>query len=244
MSIISKAYCGAENKPTEVSEGSESSKFWKMLSDSDESYPKWSSLRGGAGVPPARLFHASEASGTFKVHELPYPFSRDDLTRNDVYIVDAWDRMYLWQQRANPGETKASLETAISYFDIAAKARKLPDMNKLAKQHGSAGTVAMVTAGKEPLVFTSIFMAWNPLPVPHSVDSPLTSGTDYLAQYSVKFTYEDLLNKKYPAGVDTTRLEDLLDDDEFEATFEMDRVAFAALPGWQAQKIKRAKGLF
>lgn len=243
MDIISKAY-DAPSKASEISEGSESSKFWKLLNDSDESYPKWSSARGGPGAPPARLFHASEASGSFKIHELPYPFSRDDLTRNDVYVVDAWDRIYLWQQKANPGETKATLETFVDYFEIASKARKLPDASKLAKSHGPAGNIAIVTAGKEPLVFTSIFMAWNPLPVPHSLDSPLESGTAYLAQYSVKFTYDDLVNKRYPAGVDTTRLEDLLEDDEFEATFEMDRAAFAALPGWQAQKIKRAKGLF
>jgi hypothetical protein len=35
-----------------------------------------------------------------------------------------------------------------------------------------------------------------------------------------------------------------MDDDEFEKALGMDRAAFAALPGWQAQKLKRAKGLF
>lgn len=214
-----------------IKEGSEPTSFWSALADSREQYPK---LKRAPCASP-RLFHASEASGQFRVQEIPAPFSREDLTRNDCYLLDAGDTLYMWQNRANPSETKRTLETAVRYYVVAAQARALPT---------SPIPLHMVTSGHEPRVFTAWFMAWTEFDAPNNLDGHLASGTEYLAQFETKYSFEDLVQKKYPPGVDTTRLEDLLDDAEFERAFDMDRTAFAALPGWQAQKIKRAKGLF
>lgn len=46
------------------------------------------------------------------------------------------------------------------------------------------------------------------------------------------------------AGLDTTKLEDYMSDDEFEEVFEMTRAEFKKFPLWKQQKEKRAKGLF
>ncbi len=67
---------------------------------------------------------------------------------------------------------------------------------------------------------------------------------DLLLEYSRKFTYEELLDKKYPKAIDTSRLEDLLEDSEFERIFETTREIFQNFPLWKKQKIKRELGLY
>lgn len=44
---------------------------------------------------PARLFQLSNASGRFKVDEVP-DFSQQDLVADDVMILDVWDTVYVW----------------------------------------------------------------------------------------------------------------------------------------------------
>jgi hypothetical protein len=50
--------------------------------------------------------------------------------------------------------------------------------------------------------------------------------------------------KKYPKGIDTSRLEEYLNDNEFEKVFEMNAEEFAKQPLWKRQNVKRDLGLY
>nr|2RJV_A Chain A, Villin-1 [unidentified]2RJW_A Chain A, Villin-1 [Gallus gallus]2RJW_B Chain B, Villin-1 [Gallus gallus] len=47
-----------------------------------------------------------------------------------------------------------------------------------------------------------------------------------------------------PRGVDPSRKENYLSDEDFKAVFGMTRSAFANLPLWKQQNLKKEKGLF
>lgn len=46
-----------------------------------------------------------------------------------------------------------------------------------------------------------------------------------------------------PAGVDASRKEDYINDDEFMMLFKMDRASFAKLPGWKQKRMKQKLNL-
>jgi len=104
----------------------------------------------------------------------------------------------------------------------------------------------MLKSGEEPYVFTTHFHGWDytKRKVPVSFNSGLSSVRDALAQYNRKFTYDELVEKKYPKGIDTSRLEDYLNDDEFEKVFEMSLEEFQKQPLWKRQNVKRDLGLY
>ena len=56
--------------------------------------------------------------------------------------------------------------------------------------------------------------------------------------------YAQLQEPPYPGGVDTGSRELHFSDDEFFNLFEMTKDAFAALPGWRRQNIKKKLNLF
>jgi len=83
-----------------------------------------------------------------------------------------------------------------------------------------------------------------PTPTQNVEVNSLTSVRKELEKYNTKYSYEDLVAKKFPPGIDTTKLETYLMDDEFEQVFGMDRTEFSKLPLWKQQKLKREKSLF
>ena len=64
-------------------------------------------------VPPPRLFQASNASGCFEVQEV-VDFSQQDLVTDDVFILDAFDNVYVWVGEDSRSEEKTmAMDTAI-----------------------------------------------------------------------------------------------------------------------------------
>jgi len=104
--------------------------------------------------------------------------------------------------------------------------------------------VYLVKAKEEPLAFAAHFQAWSPLPKVHTDLETLPLAREELAKFDMKYSFEDLVNKRYPPGIDTTKLEAYLRDEEFESVFGVDRDAFTKMPVWKQQKEKREKGLF
>lgn len=58
------------------------------------------------------------------------------------------------------------------------------------------------------------------------------------------YTYDELLKKEYPKGIDTSKLESYLNDEEFVTVIGHSRDDFYKLPLWHQQKIKREMKLF
>ncbi len=58
------------------------------------------------------------------------------------------------------------------------------------------------------------------------------------------FPLAQLQSPPFPAGVEKTKRETYLADEEFEQLFGMDKAAFAALPGWKRNAAKKKHKLF
>jgi len=202
------------------------------VTDSQTNYP----IKEQHRHPNPRLFHCSEASGTFKVQEI-YPFCQDDLDRHDCYILDAFSVIYVWQydaKWASPTEKKMTMETALRYATVAAGKDGRPEHIPVYFVPGGSK--------KEPLVFTTHFHAWEP--TPKVLDPGLESVQNILQEFTKKYTYKELLDKEFPPGMDTSNLEIYIEDEEFESVFNMPRSEFQKMPLWQRQKLKRHYGLF
>ena len=68
---------------------------------------------------------------------------------------------------------------------------------------------------------------------------------EVLQRYTVvTYTYEELLQDNLPPGVNPTKLEQYLGQEEFEKVFKMTRAEYMKLPMWQADKLKQDVKLF
>jgi len=65
----------------------------------------------------------------------------------------------------------------------------------------------------------------------------------YLDPTENKFSYAEL-NGVFPKGVDPTKKEAYLSEEEFTVVFGMGTAAFGELKQWKKNDLKRAKGLF
>eukprot|EP00002_Diphylleia_rotans_P006181 TRINITY_DN154_c0_g1_i1.p1 TRINITY_DN154_c0_g1~~TRINITY_DN154_c0_g1_i1.p1 ORF type:complete len:804 (-),score=188.33 TRINITY_DN154_c0_g1_i1:762-3173(-) len=224
-----------------VEEGSESEEFWGFLGGKGE-YADSPALQEAPRDP--RLFQCSNASGSFRVEEI-FNFSQDDLVNDDVMILDCFNEVFVWVgSKANETEKKMALETAVEYVKHSTDGRS------------SDSPIYLVNAGAEPPNFTGQFHAWDPV-LAQSNEDPLqrkiresgahagpVSVKEALAEYSKKYTYEQLKSRNFPSSVVATKLEDYLEDAEFETVFKTKRADFAKLPQWKKDNAKKAAGLF
>jgi supervillin len=65
-----------------------------------------------------------------------------------------------------------------------------------------------------------------------------------LAEFNRVYTYEELQAKPPPKGLDKTKLEQYLSDDEFAKVLQMTKDEFYALPSWKQNKIRQQINLY
>jgi hypothetical protein len=227
-------------KQTVVEEGKEPQDFWDKLGGKTQ-YADDDFLQDDPVEP--RLFQMSNATGVFKVEEI-FNFSQDDLTNDDVYLLDTFNEVYVWiGGESNEVEHKMSMETAVEYVKNAKDGRS-PDT-----------PILRVVAGHEPQLFTANFLGWDRKkmgtdPYSRKLAAMMGGGAakdvkQELKKYDIKeFSYEVLRKKPLPVGVDPTLLETYLSDAEFQKVFGMNKSAFQALPKWKQNGAKRKAGLF
>uniref|UniRef100_A0A8C9L2J7 Villin-1 n=1 Tax=Pavo cristatus TaxID=9049 RepID=A0A8C9L2J7_PAVCR len=251
--IISKT-----EKPV-VAEGQEPPEFWVALGGKT-SYANSKRLQEENPSVPPRLFECSNKTGRFLATEI-VDFTQDDLDENDVYLLDTWDQVFFWIGKgANESEKEAAAVTAQEYLRSHPGGRDLDT------------PIIVVKQGYEPPTFTGWFMAWDPLcwsdkksydelkaelgdnaSIGHLV-SGLTSKNEVFTATTTlvptkleTFPLDVLVNtaaEDLPRGVDPSRKENHLSDEDFKAVFGMTRPAFANLPLWKQQNLKKEKGLF
>ncbi|XP_053545782.1 villin-1 [Bombina bombina] len=243
-----------------VAEGQEPSEFWLTLGGKSQ-YANSKRLQEESPDISPRLFECSNQTGTFEATEIS-DFNQDDLDEDDVFLLDAWDQVFFWIGKdANEKEKKEAAFTAQEYLKSHPSGR---DVNT---------PIIVVKQGFEPPTFTGWFMAWDPfkwannksyqdikaeLGDPNSIDlisseltnmelNSFTAQTTFVSPAFKSFPAEDLLNKtpdELPPGVDPTKKEEYLSNEEFIAIFAMSRSEFQGLPDWRKQNIKKVKGLF
>lgn len=251
--IISKM-----EKPV-IAEGQEPPEFWLALGGKSQYASSKRLQEENPSVSP-RLFECSNKTGTFLATEI-IDFTQDDLEENDVYLLDAWDQVFLWIGKgANESEKEAAAVMAQEYLRSHPSGRDLDT------------PIIVVKQGYEPPTFTGWFMAWDPLnwddkksyetlraelgddsslgqltSVLTSRQEIFTASTTLVPTKLETFPLDVLVNtsaEDLPQGVDPSRKEDHLSDEDFQAVFGMNRSAFSSLPLWKQQKLKKDKGLF
>merc|ERR1711916_20372 len=204
----------------------------------------------GGWNPPGdrepRLFQCSNASGKFTVEEV-FSFDQEDLLADDVFMLDAFNEVFVWVgDKSNDEEKKKAFETAISYVKESTDGRD------------KDCSISRISAGNEPPTFTSHFIGWNAEKAkakadPYQAKLRALQGGDQPTSVSASLdnfssnrviSYADLVKRPLPEGVDVTKLESYLSDEEFKAKMGCTKDEFAKLPKWKAENKKKAAKLF
>ncbi|XP_057955773.1 villin-1 isoform X3 [Malania oleifera] len=134
-------------QPISVREGSEPDLFWDALGGKAE-YSRGKETRGYMEDP--HLFACTLVNGNFKVKEI-FNFTQDDLTTEDVLVLDCSIEIYVWIGRHSNVQSKQqafSLGLKFLETDILVEGLSLET------------PIYVVTEGHEPPFFTRFF-AWD-----------------------------------------------------------------------------------
>uniref|UniRef100_A0A8C7J1M7 Advillin n=1 Tax=Oncorhynchus kisutch TaxID=8019 RepID=A0A8C7J1M7_ONCKI len=206
-----------------VAEGQEPVEFWDLLGGKAP-YANDKRLQQAALDHQQRLFECSNKTGRFIVTEVTQ-FTQDDLSEDDVMLLDTWDQVFLWVgNEANELERKEAVVTSQEYLRTHPGSRD-PDT-----------PVLLIKQGYEPPTFTGWFTAWDP------------------SKWSGGKTYEELKKElgEVTFLVRITNVSTILFIyaftktwySDFSAIFGMSKNLFASLPLWKQLSIKKGKGLF
>uniref|UniRef100_A0A8C8SFA2 Villin-1 n=1 Tax=Pelusios castaneus TaxID=367368 RepID=A0A8C8SFA2_9SAUR len=248
----------AKTEKVVIAEGQEPVDFWMALGGKSQ-YANNKRLQEETSSIVPRLFECSNQTGTFVATEIT-DFNQDDLEEEDVFLLDTWDQLFFWiGQSANETEKKAAAVMAQEYLRTHPSGRD-PDT-----------PIIVVKQGYEPPTFTGWFLAWDPLKWSdrksyEELKAELGDDAEF-SQLTAEITSQDvftanttlapvtlqtlplemLVNKpldELPPGVDPSKREEYLSSEDFSTAFGMSRNAFAALPMWKQQSLKKVKGLF
>uniref|UniRef100_A0A673ZBQ4 Advillin n=1 Tax=Salmo trutta TaxID=8032 RepID=A0A673ZBQ4_SALTR len=223
-----------------VVEGQEPVEFWDLLGGKAP-YANDKRLQQAALDHQQRLFECSNKTGRFIVTEVTQ-FTQDDLSEDDVMLLDTWDQVFLWVgNEANELEKKEAVVTSQEYLRTHPGSRD-PDT-----------PILLIKQGYEPPTFTGWFTAWDPSKWSVSASDLLLFQMNsrpvcvYTKKNFQSYPPKDLINKlanELPKGVEPTQKEKHLSDSDFSAIFGMSKNLFASLPLWKQLSIKKGKGLF
>ncbi|XP_069052338.1 villin-1 [Lepisosteus oculatus] len=241
-----------------IAEGQEPADFWVTLGGKSQ-YSNSKRLQEKSSVITPRLYECSNQTGRFIATEITN-FNQDDLDEDDIMLLDIWDEIFLWVGKgANETEKKEVVVTAQEYLQTHPGGRD-PDT-----------PIILVKQGFEPPTFTGWFLAWDPhkwsdgksyeelkaelgnssaiieitvdmMKPNHKADNINMSSAvlpTFPAEKLVNCQVEDL-----PEGVDPSRREEYLSNNDFTDVLGMTRPEFYAMPLWKQKNLKKAKGLF
>ncbi|KAM4581996.1 advillin [Fundulus diaphanus] len=232
-----------------VAEGQEPVEFWELLGGKAP-YANDKRLQQVVLDHEPRLFECSNKTGRFIVSEVAQ-FTQDDLSEDDVMLLDTWDQLFLWiGKEANEVERKEAVVTSQDYLRTHPGNRD-PDT-----------PIVLIKQGFEPPTFTGWFAAWDPLKwsggksyeelkkelgedlTPIVVQAEERPETEKIYQ---SFPPDMLINKEpgeLPEGVVPSEKEKHLSDPDFASIFGMTKDNFTSLPQWRQLNLKKKKGLF
>ncbi|KAM3877586.1 advillin [Diretmus argenteus] len=231
-----------------VAEGQEPVEFWDLLGGKAP-YASGKRLQQSVLDHQPRLFECSNKTGRFIVTEVTQ-FTQDDLSEDDVMILDTWDQVFLWVgNEANDVERKEAVVTSQEYLRTHPASRDLDT------------PVILIKQGYEPPTFTGWFTAWDPsnwsggksyeelkkelgdLTLPVNIKIDCVESERSFQSYPP----EALVNKfasELPEDVDPAHKEKHLSDPDFNNIFGITKDQFAKLPQWKQLNIKKGNGLF
>ncbi|XP_053564187.1 advillin [Bombina bombina] len=238
-----------------LAEGQETIKFWELLGGKAP-YANDKRLQQEVSDFQPRLFECSNKTGRFIMTEVT-DFTQDDLDPSDVMLLDTWDQIFLWiGSDANEVEKKEAPVTAVEYLKTHPGGRD------------SETSIIIVKQGFEPPIFTGWFLAWDPhkwsggksyeelkkelgnaaaitkLTQDMNGLSPSTPTPSNSYQCYPLDALQWKQTDELPEGVDPTKKENYLSDQDFISAFGVTRGEYSALPTWKQLNVKKEKGLF
>ncbi|XP_043725223.1 villin-1 isoform X2 [Telopea speciosissima] len=134
-------------QPVSVREGSEPDVFWNAIGGKAE-YPREKETKRYEKDP--HLFTCTSTQGDFKVKEI-FNFNQDDLTTEDILVLDCYSEIYVWIGRhANVRSKQEALTLGMKFLetDILVEGLSLET------------PIYVVSEGYEPSFFTRFFV-WD-----------------------------------------------------------------------------------
>ncbi|XP_045079206.1 advillin-like, partial [Coregonus clupeaformis] len=132
-----------------MAEGQEHIEFWDLLGGKAP-YANTERQQQAALDHQPCLFECSNKTGRFIVIEVTQ-FTQDDLSEDDVNLLDTWDQVVLWVgNEANEVEKKEAVVTSQEYLRTHPGSRD-PDT-----------PILLIKQRYEPPTFTGWFTAWDP----------------------------------------------------------------------------------
>ncbi|XP_054715456.1 gelsolin, cytoplasmic-like isoform X2 [Uloborus diversus] len=137
-----------EREIIEINEGDEPEEFWASLSGKTD-YSKTRDLPSRP-LLETRLFKLSNETGKLTVEEI-CNFTQEDLSEDDVMVLDAGDALYIWIGKgADEEEKEKSLEMAEVYINSDPTDRDIDNT-----------LIVKIKQYEEPEAFKSYFSDWN-----------------------------------------------------------------------------------
>lgn len=250
-----------------VKEGEEPEEFWAAFDGGRTEYSNTKDTGIALGFEP-RLFQASNAQGYFHVDEIPN-FAQDDLVNDDIMILDAYQTIYVWiGNGSNKFERNGAFKTANRYIESVKDERDKDSVQVVEIEAGKEVPGFTIHFTEWRLDKAQRWLDADPMKqfeksggAPQQKGQTLKKGgaavssaeeqkkeeedrqKKYLDPASNKFDYEQL-NGKFPAGVDPTRKEAYLSDEQFSQIFGMTPDKFNELKQWKKNDLKKTKNLF
>ncbi|XP_016407034.1 villin-1-like [Sinocyclocheilus rhinocerous] len=248
-----------------IAEGQEPADFWVNLGGKSQ-YASSKRLQDeNCNITP-RLFECSNQTGRFIATEIAN-FNQDDLDEDDVMLLDIWDQVYLWIGKgANDKEKHDAVVTAQEYLKSHPAGRDLDTPILVVKQGFEPPTFTGWFQAWDPQKWSSgksydqlkaeLGTATDLIEITVDLTKPTTNQTNSTNStqggnlprpVTETFPPEKLVNvqtEDLPDGVDPTRKEDYLSNDDFKLIMGISRIDFYDQPSWKQLNLKKEKGLF
>ena len=234
-----------------VKETEEGDDFWESIGGKGE-YSTSKEAMVCPGFEP-RLFHVSNQSGYTFMKEI-IAYAQEDLLNDDVYILDSFDKVYIWiGHSSNKFEKAGAYKKAQQYIDGTQDGRDKSEV-----------IIDEINAGHEPADFTVQFIQWEPEVAQQWLDSDpmailrkefdhaeamkaVEESKDefegFLNPKDKTFAYEDIKGK-FPDGIKGNSKEWYMSDEEFEKVMGVNKAAYKEMKTWKQSDIKKKVGLF
>uniref|UniRef100_A0A8C7QA99 Villin-1 n=1 Tax=Oncorhynchus mykiss TaxID=8022 RepID=A0A8C7QA99_ONCMY len=247
-----------------IAEGQEPAHFWVNLGGKSQYADSKRLQEEHTNITP-RLFECSNQTGRFLATEITN-FNQDDLDEDDIMLLDIWDMVFLWIGKgANQIEKDNVVPTAQEYLKSHPGGRDVDTPIVMIKQGFEPPTFTgwfhawdphMWSGGKSYQELkaelgdaTDIIQITVERTTSNSTQNNSKNTGIPLLQPTVQATFpaDKLLNcqtEDLPEGVDPTKKEEHLSNDDFALILGVSRAEFYSMPNWKQQNMKKEKGLF
>lgn len=254
----------------DIREGDESNEFWDTLGD-EEDYMSYLEVTKSFDFTP-RCFTFDSLHGYFRFSEItstayspdhicPFPILQNDLyelSQPGLVFIDLKHKMFLWQgwwpasDDENIDAKGPNTRAEKHRFDVNRKLAMESIKNYADVTGRNSSRIYIVFGGCEPLEFKNIFPYWKESEEitkmqqeAGHIQGQKQNLLTVLEQLSKdEYTLAELKQTPLPEGVDPTRIEYYLNQDDFKTLFGVTKEEFPKVPRWKQIELKKKTGLF